>query len=274
MLSTSPIAVLDTGAGGLSVVRAIQSLLPHEDIHYFADTAHMPYGSKSPELIKHLAIKMALRLHELSSCKVLVVACHTISCWSLTELQALLPIPVIGMIDASLAGLKKLIDEKDIRSVGIISTSATVLSSAYKDAWPTIDPHNRVVLNEKASSLLVSLVEDIDIDFNNILPLVEQFMPAPIKQSDALLIGCTHFSALIDTLKAMAKSSCTIIDGADLVTLKLKDFLQENDALHQRRQYGRTLAYVSDNPQRFSLIARRFIKEDLLVEWLRDYARL
>ncbi len=274
MLSKSPIAVLDTGAGGLSIVRALRELLPREDIHYFADTAHFPYGIKSPELIRHLAIKMARRVFELSSCKMLVVACHTISTWSLGEIADILPIPVVGMVAPTVDGLTKLLkSRREISTMGIISTKATVMSGAYRHAWPAIDPCRRVKLVEQPAGSLVSLVEEPDVDFATIKAITEQFLPTSIKESDALLIGCTHFAALMPMLKDILRPGCLMIDGAIFAADACKEQVERASLLNRDTVRGSLVAYVSDNPQRFQIIARRFMEEAFPVEWLRDYAR-
>lgn len=273
MLSSSPIAVLDSGAGGLSVVNALRLIVPHEEIHYFADTAHLPYGSKSPELINHLALKMARTLHDLSRCKLMIVACHTISTWSLSTIALALKIPIIGMVEPSITGLRRLaLQDETLASVGIISTKATVLSRAYLKAWPSIDPHQRIKLFEQPSGPLVNLVEEPDIDFTTISSLVSQCLAPSIKNSDAVLIGCTHFTALVPMLRTILKQGCHLVDSAIFAANEAEDFLDRH-SLHTTRTGGRPIvAYVSDNPERFKIIARRFIDENLIIEWLRNYA--
>jgi glutamate racemase len=274
VLSTSPIAVLDSGAGGLSVVNALRTLMPHEEIHYFADTAHLPYGTKSPELINYLALKMARRLHELSQCKVVVVACHTISTWCLAQISQALKIPVIGMVEPSIAGLRCVVRNRPhIRSVGIISTKATILSRAYQRAWPSIDPQGNIALFEQPSGPLVSLVEEPDIDFRSITSLVGQFLSSAIKESDAVLIGCTHFNALVPVLTQVLKPSCHIVDSAIFAAHSTRDVLDAHNQHNPHREKKTVVAYVSDNPERFQIIARRFIEENLIIEWLRKYVQ-
>ena len=274
MSSTSPIAVLDSGAGGLSVVHALRAVLPHEELHYFADTAHLPYGTKSPQLIKYLALKMARKLRELSQCKVLVVACHTISTWCLEDIANALKIPVIGMVAPSIDGLRHLVDNRpQLTSVGIISTKATILSHAYQRAWPSIDPRGRIALFEQPSGPLVSLVEETDIDFGTITSLVAQFLSPAIKESDAVLIGCTHFNALVPVLTKILKPDCHMVDSAIFAAHATKALLDEHNQLNLCDEKKPVVAYVSDNPERFQIIARRFIEENLVIEWLRNYAR-
>lgn len=274
MSQSSPIAVLDTGAGGLSVVKSLQKLLPGENIYYFADTANLPYGIKSPELISYLSLKMAKKIVEISSCKLLVIACHTISVWCLEEIRASVSVPVIGMVEPSILGLKHLLSQKNIASVGVLSTKATLNSGAYRKVWPLIDPKNRVALMEHASNPLVSLVEEEgELLPGEIAPIINQFLPQSIKQCDALLIGCTHFSALKPALKRVLKPGCEIVDGADLAALAASDLLQASDNLSQHEEQGKFRVYISDNKERFIFIARRFIEGDLAITLLNDYAR-
>lgn len=250
-MTNNPIAVLDSGAGGLSVVRAIRNLSPLEDIYYFADTKNLPYGIKSPELIKKLALDLAKKAVEISNCRLLVIACHTISVTCLNEIQKSVNVPVIGMVDPSLLGLKELLAKDQIKQVGVISTKATVLSGVYKKLGPSMVEH--------AAGPLVSLVEDSDLDEHELTKVLQFLLPKSIKECDALLIGCTHFSALIDCLKQVLKPSCFIVDAADILALMLK-----ND--HKLFGGQKILKiFVSDNPERFQITARRFMKEELSI---------
>lgn len=275
MSKSLPIAVFDTGAGGLSVVNILRSLLPHEDIYYFADTANLPYGIKSPELISHLSLKMVKKIVEISSCKMLVIACHTVSVWCLKEIQQSLSIPVVGMVEPSILGLKQLIASKKLASVGILSTKATLMSKTYRSLWPSIDPKNHIALVEHASSPLVSLVEEEgDLDPGEIVPIINQFIPTAIKQCDALLIGCTHFSALKQGLKRVCKPGCDIVDGALLAAQFTKDLLLNQDLLNPNESLGNFKVYISDNKERFIFIAKRFIKDELLVTLMAPYSSI
>lgn len=250
MENIKPIAVLDSGAGGLSVVFALKKLSPLTDIHYFADTAHLPYGTKSPELIKKLAIDLAKKAVSISQCRLLIIACHTISVTCLEEIKKAVNVPVIGMVEPSILGLKQLSTQKKIEKVGVISTKATMLSGVYQK----IGPKN---LFEHAAGPLVSLVEDSDLNQQELCAILNLLLPQDIKDSDALLIGCTHFSALIPALKIVLKPSCTIVDAADVLASMIKD------ELHLGR--GILIAHVSDNPKRFQITARRFMDEPLSI---------
>jgi glutamate racemase len=266
MADLRPIAVMDTGVGGLSVVNVLHNLAPREQIHYFADTAHLPYGIKSPALIKHLAKAMAQRLVAMASPKVLVVACHTISVWYLKELQALFDIPVIGMVQPSLKGLGPIIKDHQIKSLAILSTRATVDSGAYRNNWAVADPQNQVQLVEHACGPLVSIVEEGNLAFDDLVAINNHLLPGPLKNSDALLIGCTHFSAMKPVLEKILKPHCLLVDAADLVAAEVLQMLERNGQLSNRPEPQKLKVYVSDNVERFSQVARTFIDGDLDIE--------
>lgn len=270
MANNNAIAVLDTGAGGLSVVKALRQMAPKEQIHYFADYAHLPYGLKSPELIRHLALRAAKKLVSLSSCKVLVVACHTISVWwDLDELALELKVPVIGMLKPSISGLSRLLENRNYRSFGIVSTKATISSEAYRRFWPLIDTTGSCLLVEHACGPLVSLVEE-GVDGEEELSLIlNGLLPAPLKKVDAVLLGCTHFSALEGVFKKVLAPHCDIIDAGDLVAREVLLQLEAQGDLSISNKTS-IRAYVSDNCERFIKVAARFIDEPIQATLVRD----
>lgn len=265
------IAVLDTGAGGLSVVSYLRKKAPLEKIVYFADYAHLPYGLKSPELIKHLAHKACARLAELSECKIMLIACHTISVLCLKDLQKQFNFPVIGMLEPSILGLKNYFIENQLKSFGIISTKATLSSGAYKKAWSQIDPKGNTKLIEQACGTLVSLVEECSSSGEQLKTIIDMLLNDDIKQVEALMVGCTHFSALIPQLKAVQKPGCSIVDAADFVSSFVLDYLQKSQEACDHKTPSSIKAFVSDNPERFQNVAKSFMSEALEVELVKDW---
>lgn len=258
-----PIAILDTGAGGLSVVAALRTIAPNEEIYYFADYAHLPYGLKSPELIRTLAVRAAQTLVELSHCKLLIIACHTISVLCLKELKATFPIPVVGMLEPSIIGLKNYLQKKPLQSLGIISTKATLDSGAYRNSWPH-GAHTQLI--EQACGPLVSLIEESVVSKKQLHVIVGQLLDDKIKSADGVMIGCTHFSALIPILKAVLKPHCAIIDAAHFVSEHVYQNLKESHQLTARDHHVPIKAFVSDNPERFLKVAQSFMSEQLDVK--------
>jgi len=274
MSDHKPIAVLDTGAGGLSVVAALRHLAPAERICYFADTANLPYGLKSPELIKYLGLRAAKALVELTKPKMLVIACHTISVWCLEQLASEFDLPVIGMLKPSIEGLKSLVARNNYASLGLISTKATVNSKAFRSSWTYIDPENKTKFVEHACGPLVSLVEEGVLNPEELKLIISGLLPQSIKSVDALLIGCTHFSALTPVLRTLLKPRAHIIDAADLVALQVVNQLKDAHNLLSGTN-GSIQTYVSDNPERFLSVAEKFTSEAMKIELIRlkDSAR-
>ena len=256
-----PICVLDTGVGGLSVVNALRKLANKEQIYYFADTANLPYGYKSPDLIKKLAKNIITTALTNSDCKLLVIACHTITvvCQKeLEELQKEFKIPIITMLKPSIVGLEKIILDNNLTSLSIVSTKATFDSQAYKKGLS----HLPIKLYEKAVSSLVSLVEENCFDESQLITILDNMLPKDIKNSDALLLGCTHFSALKNIFKTICKENCLIIDAANLVAQEVMQSLESLNLLSKYPTMLSPKAFVSDNPQRFSQAAKQFIHDD------------
>lgn len=266
MADNRAIAVLDTGAGGLSVVNALRVLLPHEEIHYFADYAHLPYGLKSPSRIRMLALNAVKNFIALNDYKMLIIACHTISVVCLKEIQAMLDIPVIGMLEPTIEGLKQFLPPKNLQKFAIISTKATLQSQAYRRHWHFFEP--TVELFEQACGPLVSLIEEQSVSQEQLTMIVRHLLRDDIKNADALMIGCTHFSAFTGIFKTILKQQAIIVDAADFVAAHVAKELK-NASLLTSKTYQKPLrAFVSDNPERFSLVRPCFIEESMDVELL------
>ncbi len=149
-----PIAVFDSGVGGLTVLRALVSLLPREHFIYVGDTARVPYGSKSAESVKRFSIEVA-RFFRRKNVKMMVTACNTVSALALPELRAFMPVPVLGVIEP---GARAALAATRTGRVGIIGTEATVQSRAYERAVQRLDGTIRVF--SRACPLFVPLVEE------------------------------------------------------------------------------------------------------------------
>ena len=149
-----PIGVFDSGIGGLTVAGEIMKLLPNEDIIYFGDTARVPYGSKSPEVVTQFAFE-GLRFLIRQDVKLIVVACNTISATCLDELCKSSPVPFIGVIEPGARAAAKATKNN---TVGVIGTERTVKSGAYENAIHRLN--DRVNIYAKACPLFVPLVEE------------------------------------------------------------------------------------------------------------------
>ena len=165
MIEHRPIGIFDSGIGGLTVARAINDLLPNESILYFGDTEHLPYGEKSPELIRRYSSRIAEHLVS-SGCKAIVVACNSASSNALDAVvHAAGPdVPVIDMVTPVVRSISA---EAGCEHVGLIGTRATISSGLYRDTMKQLNPKTKLV--SRATPLLASAIEEGF--FNDSIPL-------------------------------------------------------------------------------------------------------
>ena len=204
-----PIAVFDSGIGGLTVVSALRRELPWEDIVYLGDTARVPYGGKSRTTIERYSEEIASMLVA-EGAKMVVVACNTASALALSRLRNVLPVPVEGVIgpgvEAALAATRS-------GHVAVIGTKATVGSGAYTGALQAARSDIRVT--SMACPLLVPLVEEGLFDDPVTDAVLERYL-AEIRagDADALVLGCTHYPLLSRAIARVAGPGISLVDSA------------------------------------------------------------
>jgi len=256
-----PIGVFDSGVGGLTVVKALMRLLPHEDIIYLGDTARVPYGTKSKETVTRFSIECT-RFLKRFDIKLAVVACNTASSWSLSTLKKMFKFPIIGVINP---GVKEACVKTGNNAVGVIGTKATVQSAAYVKE---IEKANkRVRVYQKACPLFVPLVEENmlngkithDIALNYLKELLK-------KRIDTLILGCTHYPLLKSTLKGIFPRKVNIIDSSLSVSCEVKAFLELNHIRNSSAKKGRLRTFVTDDPVLFKKISKIFLKRVIIVK--------
>jgi glutamate racemase len=249
--SRRPIGVFDSGIGGLTVLRALARRLPHEDLIYFGDTAHVPYGAKSPEAVTRYSLAVA-RFLEKEGVKALVVACNTASALALPTLKKKLKIPVLGVIGP---GARAAAGATRGGRVGIIGTEATVASGAYVEALRRVLPKARTA--STACPLFVPLVEEGWWSRGVTEDVAREYL-GPIKKAkvDTLILGCTHYPLLKPIIGRVVGSKIRLIDSAE-ETAKETEARLDKEGLLRRSGKGRRLFYASDAPKRFLRVARR-----------------
>lgn len=257
-----PVAVFDSGLGGLSVVRELRRLLPHETIVYFGDTARVPYGTKSPETVARFAREILAFLMRWEP-KCVVAACNTVSAVALPGMVSAQAIPVIGMVRPSAEAAIEALDQLGGKMVAVIATTATVASNAYQQALGRLD--RQVIAVQKACPLLVPLVEEgRDADDPLVALAVAQYLEPLIRwQPDVLLMACTHYPLIRPAIARCLGPKVTLVDSAAATARKVASVLTERNALSTAGTNGKLLCYVSDNPQRFQSLGTRFLGEPI-----------
>jgi glutamate racemase len=250
-----PIGIFDSGVGGLTVVRAMRRALPHEDIVYLGDTARVPYGTKSPSTVVRFSCEdTEFLLHH--RVKAVIVGCSTVSVWALPVLEQRFDVPMIGVI---LPGVRAAVAHTRNGRIGVIGTHGTVRSMAYNRAILAQRPHARVFAH--ACPLLVPLVEE-GWTHHAVTHLVLREYLAPLMRHriDTLILACTHFPLLREAIRQVVGDQVALVDCADTCAHFTRERLEDLKLLNQnRRRAGVIQAFVTDEPERFTKLARHFL---------------
>jgi glutamate racemase len=218
----NPIGVFDSGVGGLTVLRALRAAMPDENFIYLGDTARLPYGTKSAETVVRYSLQCAAALIR-RRIRCLVVACNTASASALDALRAHHPtLPVIGVIEP---GAEAAVAASASQHIAVIATEGTVAGGAYQTAIHRLNPAARVT--SRACSLFVSMAEEGWTEGPIAEAVARRYLNPifgdpisgdPIFQSgeapDTLVLGCTHFPALAESIRAVLPEQVTIVDSA------------------------------------------------------------
>ena len=249
-----PIGVFDSGIGGLTVARSLFEQLPSENIIYLGDTARVPYGTKSRETIILYSIE-CLKFLLKKKVKLVVVACNTSSAFALTFLQKITKVPVIGVI---IPGAEASVNVTKNKKIGVIGTPATISSNAYKNRIVAKD--KKIKVFSKSCSLFVQLAEDGWTD-NKIAELVAKEYLESFKASgiDTLILGCTHYPILKNTIKKVLGKNIKLVDSGEETAKKVKDILVKENLLNGSSAPGKHSFYATDFPLKFREISERFL---------------
>lgn len=248
-----PIGVFDSGVGGLTVLRALREAMPEERLLYLGDTARVPYGSKSSEAVTRFSIEIG-RFLEARGVKLLVVACNTASALALSALKAALKIPVVGVVQPA---VRAAVRATRTGVIGLIGTEATVASGAYQKAAGRLSAGVRIVA--RAAPLLVPLVEE-GWWTHEVTGRVAAVYLRPFRRSrrDVLILGCTHYPLLRPLLQRLSGPGVRLIDSGEETAREVSALL-EADGLRRAGGRGGETFFVTDGPERFRLLARRFL---------------
>ena len=257
---TSPIVVLDSGLGGLTVARALRAALPYDDLLYFGDTARLPYGSKSPATITGFVHQIITYLLPRNP-KHVVVACNTATAVALPAIRAAFPhVSISGVIEPGARAAVVAAGAKKTPIIGIIATEATIRSKAYEKSIHRRRHHARLLL--RPTPLLVPLIEEGRRDDDPLVVLaVEQYLRPFLQRGlDVLVLGCTHYPLLKPLIERTVGISVRVIDSAERCAEDVARRLQTAGLLRgQGGGSGSLRCFVTDDPPRFERLATRFL---------------
>ncbi len=259
------IGIFDSGIGGLTVANAISVLLPQESLVYFGDTAHMPYGDKSIELIKSYSIKIARFLVENKGCKALVIACNTASAAAYEHLRDELKgkIPVINVIDPM---VERVINDDSIKHVGIIATKTTIVSNVYQEKFSRRKPTLQFLA--LATPLLAPMIEEGFYNDNISKAVLHEYLEDPIlKDIDSLILACTHYPLIKQEIINYYNGKVNVLDSAEVVAAKLKYILEKEGLVSSLPKTQADHFYVSDITDSFRNTAGQFYSGNVSLEY-------
>lgn len=254
-MDNRPIGIFDSGLGGLTVVRELSRILPHEDIIYFGDTGRVPYGTRSRETIVRYA-RQDTSFLQTKNVKMIIAACGTVSSVA-GDLGETLDVPFSGVLRPTAAAAAA---ASRNRCIGVIGTTATIRSGSYRRALAGINPEIRVF--ERDCPLFVPLVENGFIaDDEEITRLVAERYLAPLKEAgiDTLILGCTHFPIIRNIISRVMGGSVRLIDSGFETALFCAGILKQRRLITDRKRKGNDLFFVSDRADNFTQTAELFL---------------
>lgn len=253
--SYKAIGVLDSGVGGLTVVREIYRKLPYESIVYFGDTARMPYGPRPAAEVLRFALQI-IDFLQTQEIKLVVVACNTASAAGISRYQERCSLPVVGVIEpgatAALAGTRN-------GRVGVIGTVGTINSSAYTAALLRHRPDLSV--SGKACPLFVLLVENGLVDTPEAVPVAREYLD-PLRQEgiDTLILGCTHYPLMSGLIQQVMGPAVRLISSAEETAAEVHAILSQKELLNPLHgESPRHRFFVSGSPGLFEEVGGRLL---------------
>jgi glutamate racemase len=259
-----PIGVFDSGIGGLTVAKAIIRHLPEEQIIYFGDTAHLPYGDKSKELVKSYAIAITDFLLNVQKCKCVVIACNTASAAAYEYLRDYYKgtVPIFNVIDPI---VESVISDDDIQRVGIIATKTTVASAVYQEKLSRRKPS--LQYTALATPLLAPMIEEGFYNHNISRTVIHNYLEQPeLKDIDALILGCTHYVMIRDEINEFFGGKVKLFDSTDIVARKLKQVFEKEQLISERKT-SEHVFYISNFTGSFEKSATLFYGENIKLEY-------
>ncbi len=262
-LSSKPIGIFDSGVGGLTVYKALSELMPLEQVLYFGDTAHMPYGEKSAEAIIEYSLKISEFLYS-KGVKILIIACNSASSVAHQALQNHWGsrLKIFNVIDPVVEALAA----QNPKSIGIIGTKATIKSGVYARKLRAQLPDAEVF--SKATPLLAGMIEEGLAESVISKALIKHYFDdTPLPKSEALILGCTHYPLIHNEIEEYLNHKSTVVDSPAWVAAEVKKYLnahqlsQKNTATHLPHEF-----FLSDYTEAFVQVAEQFTGKKIAIQ--------
>lgn len=253
------IGIFDSGIGGLTVLREIQKKLPHENLIYLGDTARVPYGTKSADTVTRYSVHNVNFLIE-KKIKMIVVACNTASAFALPFLQETYKFPIIGVIEP---GAEAALQTSRSKHIGIIGTEGTIRSDAYSRTLRHLYPQTRI--SSTTCPLFVPLAEEGWVE-GEIPESIASVYLKKLKQEtslDTLILGCTHYPLLKNTIQKIMGPTVALIDSGEATARFVEKLLREEKISSPSNQPGHITFFATDSTEKFKSVGEFFLQKPM-----------
>lgn len=252
--------VFDSGFGGIDVLRGIVKELPAYDYLYLGDTARAPYGTRSGEIVYEFT-KQAVDFLFANNCELIILACNTASAEALRKIQReYLPkhYPEKKVLGVLIPAAEEAVEKTKNKKIAVIATESTVQSGAFIRELTKLDSNIKVFQN--ACPLLVPIVEAGEQNSKATKIILENYLnPLKKKGIDTLILGCTHYEILENSIKNIIGSNVTIISEANIVPKKLKNYLARHPEIEKKLAKNAIIQfYTTDLTDRFTSLGSAF----------------
>ncbi len=260
--SSKPIGIFDSGIGGLTLVHAIDSILPNENIIYFGDTAHMPYGEKSQEEIQSYSLKITDFLIQ-QDCKLILIACNSASATAFESVKTHVSdrAHVLNVIDPVVEYVS---DHFANQNIGLIGTRQTINSNIYEQKIERLKKN--IHLKSLATPLLAPMIEEGYCHDKIAHDVINNYLSSSeLVNLDAMILGCTHYPLIKKEIESFYEGKVEVIDASLIIAEALKSFLMAHKLLNNETR-KKFKFYLSDYTDSFLCSAKRFFGGEIQFE--------
>lgn len=249
MNTEGPIAVFDSGEGGLTVLRHLVAQLPHASFLYAADSAHFPYGEKSLTDVRRWFMEF-MKFFMAHHAQAVVIACNTATAAALKDAQRAFPIPIIGVIDPA---VQKALEVTKNHEIAVLSTEATWRSEIYPRHLRALNPGVQVLA--KPCPILVTMVENGNIEGRRVEREVRDCLSSILSSTvDTIILGCTHFPHMREVFNRIVQQKAAIVDPGEEIATQIAPFVKPAGSLSLAPAVQ---AWTTGNAKRFTAIAQK-----------------
>lgn len=262
------VGIFDSGFGGLNIMKGILKELPDYDYIYLGDTARVPYGNRSKEVIFEFT-RQAVEFLFKNDCQLIILACNTASAEALRKLQQeYLPAnyPDRKILGVIIPTAEETILKTKNKKIGVLATEATVDSNAFEREIKKLDSEIEVYQN--ACPLLVPIVENGEHNAEIAdISLKKYLKPLLAENIDTLILGCTHYEIMEDKVKDIVGNDIEVISESKIVAKKLKEYLERHNEIEERlSKNSKQIIYTTDLTDKFIKLGREFLGREIGAE--------